>query len=117
MLIGQLLIQELVQVGQRGGKVSAKAHKKYLEEEDLMNEHMRDHPLVAERKRNLGYASEDTESEIERLKRLGHMKSSAYMQGFMTKVAQLMKRPPRISVLKASILYNRPSLMARLRRP
>ena len=57
----------MTESGKKGGDASARLRKKYMEEEELMNEHMREHPSVAARKRSLGYASENLDSEIERL--------------------------------------------------
>jgi hypothetical protein len=106
----------LNQSGKQGGDVAARLRKKYMEEEALLNEHLREHPLVAARKRSLGYASENLDSELKRLQGLGYMKSSAYIQGFMLKVAEAIDRTKTTSVLKPSILYNKRSMMIRMKK-
>lgn len=42
--------------------------------------------------------------------------SATYMQGFMKKVAEAIDRTKTLSVLKPSILYNKPSLRARMKK-
>ena len=112
------------------GKDEARAAKRKLEQ-DASDWGVRESPTM----------------ELERLRRQGYVKGSAYRRGFMDKLAQMsqtytdtsptpnraahgpyntdappaamhmMRRPPRTSALKPSILYNRRSLYARLRRP
>ena len=62
------------------------------------------------------YVRENPEAELRRLQNSGYVKGSAYKLGFMLKIAESLDRTKTTSTLKPSILYNKHSMMIRMKK-